>query len=86
MNPDTARLRAVDALADELDRTHADARADAERFITALQRKGWRWVPEVVDLPAQARTAPRHVAEAAIAEIRDVLADARRRHSDGGAR
>ena len=85
MTPDAMRLRAVSDLADEFDRTHTDARADADRFITALQRQGWRPVPAVVDLPAQARTAPPPVAEAHLADINRTLADARRRQGEGGA-
>ena len=85
MTAEQMHARALSALAEEFSRTHDDPHADALDFMRRLTRSGWRPVPALADLPAQARTAPRHVAEAAIAEIRDELAAVRRRLSDGGA-
>jgi len=85
VTPDSMRLQAVADLADEFDRTHTDARGDADRFITALQRQGWTPQPARADRPAQARTAPRPVAERYLAEFRQVVAEAQRRQGEGGA-
>ena len=84
MTPEAAHAKALTELTEAFSRAHTDPAADAQAFLGRLARDGWRYVPAVADHPAPARTAPRPVAEAAIAEIRRDLADLKRRRQETG--